>query len=832
MHPPEERRSFLEAASPDDPSLRDEVMSLLDADEMAEKEEFLEKPITSLTGLAEHLQNADPEPPNRLIGTEIGPYHLSRFLGHGGMGDVYLVFREEPYRQQLALKIIRPGMDTREVTRRFEMERQILASLNHTNIARLFDGGVTSEGLPYFAMEYVDGIPITEYANGRSMTVQERLRLFQDVCRAAHHAHQNLVIHRDLKPSNILVTSDGVPKLLDFGIAKLLNPNLGPVDAPVTRTEIRAMTPEYASPEQARGESLTTSSDIYSLGVILYELLAGQRPYYFRKKTSEEIVSVLYDSEPAAPSAVVTKVRTIGKEKSIEIVPEEIGRRRGMTPERLSRQLAGDLDNITLMAMRKEPERRYKSAEQMADDIERYLEGEPVLAHRDSRGYRLRKYVGRHKIGVIAAGIIALLILVGSVITVYQGNQILEERDRARLEAKRSHEVTDFLVGLFEASDPSYAPGETVTAEQLLEHGAEKVAVELDDEPSIQATLYHVIGTAYVNLGEYKSAQRILQRSLALRRNLPDERRAMARTLFALGMSHEVIASFDEAHKYYAENLQILSESGPKTATDYIVTLYHLGIVSHFRGESDRADSLFTEWEELYATVPDKSDPALSPATYGMARVYFARQEFGKAREYATSALGSMSREHGALHADVLNARGMFASILLALGEEEKARETALDVLSGLKQVYPNGHRDIASTNEVLGRIHSALGEYEKAERYYRRSVELWSTSIYGDTLNTGLASASLADFYYERSRFREAYDAYLRAYRAASSSLGEDNIVTLRIEISVAQSLGALGRDIEAREILTSNLAALRKQRDEDHHLVQRSKKVLSSLD
>ncbi len=833
MHPPEERASFLEAACPDDPSLLEEVQSLLQADAEADGREFLEKPITSLTGLTEHLQNADNEPPNRLIGTEIGPYSVIRFIGHGGMGDVYLVQRDEPFRQQLALKIIRPGMDTREVTRRFEMERQILASLNHPNIGRLFDGGVTADGLPYFAMEFVDGTPITGYADARSMAISDRLRLFQDVCRAVHHAHQNLVIHRDLKPSNILVTGDRIPKLLDFGIAKLLNPHLGPVDAPITSTNVRAMTPEYASPEQAMGESLTTASDIYSLGVILYELLSGQRPYYFRRKTSEEIASVLHDSDPLPPSSVIARPRTIKRgTESVAIDPATVSRARGLTPERLRKRLEGDLDNIVLMAMKKEPERRYKSAEQMADDIERYIEGKPIIAHRDSPGYRLRKYVQRHRVQAIATSIILFLLIIGSVVTVYQANQVLHERDRARLEADRSEEVTRFLVSLFEASDPSYAPGETLTAAGLLENGAEKIDLELTDQPSIQATLYTVIGTAYVNLGEYDRADKILRKSLKILRERPGEEENLAQTLYLLGLANEAMTSFDEAVGYYSEGLEIEARRGSLTTPTYIVGLYHLGIVTHFRGDQGRADSLFDQWESLYKQVTDHSDPELAEATFGMARVYFARREFEKAEEYVTAALDSWLSRYGPWHANVASTQMLLGSVQLALGEKEKAEATTLQALEKLERLYPGGHRDIATTYEQLGRVYTELDEPDRAEEYFRHAIDLWNNSSYGDSLSTALARANLANFYLTTRRYQSAREQFGISYSVLRIILGEKNLVTTRIRISLAESLIGLGDIGEARTLLTSSIERLQQDRDDTHPLLRKARRLLDSID
>ncbi|HMB89835.1 MAG TPA: serine/threonine-protein kinase, partial [Rhodothermales bacterium] len=449
MHPPGERTAFLDAACADDPTLRQELESLLAADDEAEAEAFMGTPAASLTGGFSEGVAASPSH-DTLIGQQVGAYMVRRRLGSGGMGDVYLAERSKPFRSYVAIKIIRRGMDTREVLLRFEMERQILAALNHSHIARLLDGGMTDDGLPYFAMEYVEGEPITAYCDKNRLNVEERLHLFQVVCQAVQFAHQNLIIHRDLKPSNILVTKEGTVKLLDFGIAKLLNPGMSPVTMPVTRTELRLMTPEYASPEQVRGEPLTTASDEYSLGVILYELLTGHRPYRLTQRTQAEIIEAVCQQDPERPSTRVTKTEQIRRADGTteEITPETVGSLRAVPVERLRRRLKGDLDNIVLMALRKEPDRRYESAAALGQDLERYLAGQPVMAHRDTRSYRLRKFVQRHRVAVVA-GIVVLVSLVGGLgTTLWQASEARQERDRAQIEAQKAEEVKEFLLSL------------------------------------------------------------------------------------------------------------------------------------------------------------------------------------------------------------------------------------------------------------------------------------------------------------------------------------------------------------------------------------------------
>lgn len=367
----------------------------------------------------------------------VGSYRILRELGHGGMGVVYLATRDDVALNRLvALKLVHRGMASPGVLERFERERQVLGALNHPNIARLLDGGTSDRGEPYFVMEYVEGRPIDEYCDARRLTIGERLALFRQVCAAVHHAHQNLVVHRDIKPRNILVTAEGVPKLLDFGIAKLLNPSMAPsLEAP-TQTGLRLMTPEYASPEQVKGLPITTATDVYSLGVVLFELLTGHRPYRLRTRIYHEVERIICEEEPQKPSTAITRVEAVdhGADAAPDgaaapskhaggsqmITPEAVGRARRERPPRLRRALEGDIDNIVLMALRKEPQRRYASVEQFAEDIRRHLEGHTVIARADTPGYRAAKFVRRHRAAVLSAGLVTVALLAGLTTTLWQ----------------------------------------------------------------------------------------------------------------------------------------------------------------------------------------------------------------------------------------------------------------------------------------------------------------------------------------------------------------------------------------------------------------------------
>jgi WD40 repeat protein/tRNA A-37 threonylcarbamoyl transferase component Bud32 len=419
--------AFLDQACAGDESLRQEVESLLASDEQAG--DFLNTPALKIA-----MDEIADEQARSLVGRQLGHYRLLSQLGAGGMGEVYLAERaDDQYRKQVAIKLVKRGMDTDNILRRFRHERQILAALDHPNIARLLDGGVSEDGLPYFVMEFIAGRPITEYCDSHQLSTEARLKLFRQVCDAVHYAHQNLVVHRDLKPGNILVTEEGAPRLLDFGIAKVFNPELASPTLDLTAPEIRLMTPEYASPEQVRGEPITTASDIYSLGVVLYELLTGHHPYRTRNVRLSEIIRIVCEKEPEKPSAIIGRVEEIpGADGPRPITPESVGQTREGQSEKLRRRLAGDVDNIVLMALCKEPQRRYGSVMQFSEDVRRHLEGLPVIARKDTLGYRSAKFLQRHKAGVAATALFLTLVIGFIVSLAVKSAQVTSERDNNR----------------------------------------------------------------------------------------------------------------------------------------------------------------------------------------------------------------------------------------------------------------------------------------------------------------------------------------------------------------------------------------------------------------
>jgi len=506
---PPARGERLARLAAEDAELGRVVAALLEADEAAG--EFLSAPVaaSARTLVDEWVDGGAPAGAGRTI----GPWRLLAPLGRGGMGEVWEVERVDgQFEQRAALKLLRPGMDSDEIVARFLRERQILARLVHPGIARLLDGGRAADGRPFLVLEKVDGATVTEHCRAAGLGVDERVRLIAEACDAVESAHRQLVVHRDLKPSNILVTREGRVQLLDFGIAKLLDDTGG--EAALTRTGLGALTPAYAAPEQILGEPVTTATDVYSLGVVLYELLVGALPHRRAGRTGAALAAELTRESVPRPSAQARRGAAAGAG--------------GRELRRLERQLRGDLDTILLKALARDPERRYASAAALGDDLRRFLAGRPVLARPDTAAYRVGKFVRRHWIGVASASLVVVSLAIGFVAAAWQARRAEASSRAAAAEARRAERTKEFLISLFEVADPTKSGGETVTARQLLEQGASRLATELASEPELRADLLEAVARIEASLGLLDAAERSVETALALRTGADAPRRASA----------------------------------------------------------------------------------------------------------------------------------------------------------------------------------------------------------------------------------------------------------------------------------------------------------------
>jgi non-specific serine/threonine protein kinase/serine/threonine-protein kinase len=514
---PAERIAYLDRSYATDPSLRDDLEPLLDSQQRL-KDQFLDQ--ANLATAAATLVSPDE---NFWVGRRVGPYQVVEQIGVGGMGEVYRAFRaDDQYKKVVALKFVRAGQYSSEVFSRFKNERQILAGLDHSNLAKLLDGGTSDEGMPYFVMELIEGRPITEYCDERGLSTRERLSLFLQVCAGVHYAHQRLIIHRDIKPGNILVTSDGIPKLLDFGIAKIVESGQD-ADMRVTMTGFRVLTPRYASPEQIQGEAMTIATDVYSLGVVLYELLTGRSPYGLVNGSTQEFAREVCQKEPQKPSSAILRSQGVG-EGNAENRP---GARAKVSSEKLRKRLRGDIDNIVLMALRKEPSRRYASANDLGEDIRRHLESVPVHARNDSAWYRTTKFVARHKAAVAASVLMVIALMTGLVVTLHEARVARVERARAERRFNDVRKLANSL--MFEVHDSIRDLPGTLPARKLLVNRALEYLDSLSQEASGDTDLQRELAAAYdrvgdllgysgaANLGDYAGALKSYEKALAIR---------------------------------------------------------------------------------------------------------------------------------------------------------------------------------------------------------------------------------------------------------------------------------------------------------------------------
>ncbi len=664
------RDAWLTGACDGDADLRREVEALLAADAACSAADFLQGRISAaVEAMVDGVEASR-------VGEVIGPYRLTGELGRGGMGRVYRAERvDRQYRAEVAIKFVQGALANPALVARFRAERQILSDLNHPGIARLLDGGGAADGTPFLVMECIDGLPIDQYCETRGLGLRARLQLFLRVCRAVEYAHQALVVHRDLKPSNILVTGAGEPKLLDFGIAKLVDPGAAEEET----TVLRALTPAYASPEQARGARVTVASDVYSLGVVLFRLLAGREPFQLKGLSPGEVERVLTEVEAERPSAAAGRATEAG-----------------LPPRPWARALAGDLDTIVQKAMGKTPAERYPSVAALREDLERHLDGRPVLARPARAGYRLGKFVRRHR-REVAAAVVVLAAVVA--LTAWYVGRVAAERDRARQEAAKATEVAGFLQQLFEVNDPEESRGETITARELLDSAAGRVDRDLAGQPEVQATMFRVIGTTYASLGLSERALRPLRHALERERALhqaphPD----IATAALALGTTLQDIGEVDTAGALlaaaYADRKALF---GPVSA-EAAEAAGHLGYLRETVGDYAAAESLWTEALRVSRKVYPPGDPAITKVLVelgGMLRRLQRRQE---AEPLLREGLAAQRARFGEQNLEVSATERNLAALLRDQGGYVEAESLYLQSLATRKKILGENHPEYANT--------------------------------------------------------------------------------------------------------------------------------------
>jgi eukaryotic-like serine/threonine-protein kinase len=748
-----------------DDSLRREVEKLL-AQDRPESSFLEESPLNVIS--------SPDDGQGDFIGRRIGPYRLTEEIGRGGMGAVYKAVRDDDqYQTEVAIKLIKRGMDTDFILRRFRNERQILANLNHPNIARLLDGGTTTDGLPYFVMERIEGRPLDDYCDEHKLSTTERLKLFRSVCSAVQYAHQHLVIHRDLKPTNILITKDGTAKLLDFGIAKLLQPESDAPPTFVTATELRAMTPEYASPEQVKGDPITTSSDVYSLGVLLYELLTGRRPYRFKTRRADEVARVISEVEPMKPSLATA-------DRGMRNADSERGLSRETTINQQSevrnlKSLQGDIDNIVLKALRKEPERRYSSVDQLSEDIRRHLEGLPVSARKDTVSYRTQKFVQRHRAAVLAASLIVLALICGMAATLWQARVAQRERSRAE---RRFNDVrilaNSFMFEFHDEIDKGPLKAKQLVVKKALEY-LDSLAKEAGSDRGLQrelATAYFRIATIQgggllSNLNDTKGALESHRKALAIREALAKLEPGNSEILFELATSYDftgeliavVLIKPAEALNYFRKTQTILEplvaanpgrrEFRQELASAYRAISEASGNVNELSPEDRRAalelqPKAIEIYEALAVEFPTDLELRRRLASIyssqgirlnGEGKLAESVEAFRKGLK-VNEALIAADNNNVSYRRDAVVTLSNIGVALLKLGDRPGSLDHALRALVIYKELAEadkndgNARKDLAIGYRNLGQVSADAGDKAGSAESYRQAVGIFEDLV------------------------------------------------------------------------------------------------------
>jgi eukaryotic-like serine/threonine-protein kinase len=807
---PAERRDWLLKHWGQDAELCREVESLLAAE--AESSNFLSK---TNFGRALGLLLTDTEESRE--GQRMGRYRIVREIGRGGMGVVYLAVRDDDqFRQTVAVKVVKRGLDTDDILRRFRNERQILASLNHKNIAKLLDGDESEDGLPYFVMEYVEGLPLLQYCNEHGLSVTERLQLFRRICSAVQHAHQNLVIHRDLKPSNILVTADGEPKLLDFGVAKLLNPEFA--GAALTETHaFRVMTPEYASPEQVRGRHVTTATDIYSLGVVLYELLTGVRPYKLKDTSPEELSRAICDSEPSKPSDAAS-----GEQRSDPLPSADSGRKKeARSDARNPKALRGDLDNIVLKALRKEPERRYKSVEQFSEDIRRHLEGLPVSARKDTFAYRASKFIVRHRDAVAAASLIALAVIASLIIALWQAERARQQRDLAQQERSRAERINQFLQRMLSFSNQSItsvspvAQRRDVTVNEMLDQIAPQIETELADQPEVRAQVLRTIGSAYASQGQYDAAEKNLRAALdAQTRLYGEESVEAAATMVELGVLSYRQATFDEAIRlseasrllekavtFYRKQRQ--ANSSEYSAAKLAQALDYLGVVKFYQGDAKAALSHLNEALQIAsgANLQGNERGVLASIKTNLGALLVLSGDIEKGENLLRESLAEF-RQISSQPRWELGATLVFLGV--AASNKNQPDEADKYLLEGeliYRQTLGDSNPYLASALERHAAALMLKNDLKAAEKKARESLAMYQ-NLSSNKAGIARPAGTLGDILVKAGRAREGEGYYRQALAVYEQQATKNHLVIAQLKIRLSQSLLAQNRRAEAEAL------------------------------
>lgn len=807
-----ERDAYLAELRAQDPQFAEQVEQLLEPDDDA----WVRR---SVSRAAESLSTAvDP-----WIDRTIGVYRIRERIAEGGMGAVFLAERTDAeFEQTVAIKVMSSRQVQRGAVDQFRAERQILASLAHPYIAAMFDGGTTDEDIPFFVMEFVDGRPIDSYCDAKNLSLEACLNLFMKVCEAVDFAHRNLIVHRDIKPQNILVTADGTPKLLDFGIAKLIDANSLELDGQLTQAGLRALTPEYASPEQVTGERITTSSDIYSLGVLLYRLLSGRLPYETAKATPAEMQHAIVHTDPPRPSRAVTRLSPTRERLS----EAEI--------RNLKRRLTGDLDNIILMMLAKDTSHRYGSVQAVAEDIARYLDHRPVAARAPSWGYVAGKFLKRNA-ALVAVSTVAIAILAGVVGTYTV--QLEAERDAATTEAAISAEVTQFVVRLFEGANPTKAKPDDISPRSLLDTGRATVREELNTSPQVLARMLGVLSEAYAGMDVSEEAITLAKEALAMEISNKASNLSVARARAQLAFALTLAKRLEEARPIFEQALPAFRNPSPELAVNAISVHNRYGILLMQLREGEAAEAVLTEqlkhvadgvdvpkWLhqsllsnlasvlrtqgrtaeamthmlaalEIYEQRNSPNDYEAGMLNFNLANSYEEQVQFEKALHHMQQAVEHFENGLGKNHTNTATAIAERGQIYSELDRNKEAERDIRDAIARFSQAYHPEHPAVGQSWHFLGTLYwRRLENLDGATEHYTRALNTYNAGLRATHPLKVYALAAIGGIKYDQGAWQEALEYQQRALEVSAAEMPEDHQQVVYIHQTLGRIHHALG--------------------------------------
>jgi eukaryotic-like serine/threonine-protein kinase len=842
--PEPEQRVFLKAACGDDDVLVADVLALVEED--ARGTSLLDRDLAQVA-----QQVLDEASSTALPFKEFGPYRIKQALGEGGMGVVYLAERID-LGSLVAIKLLRDAWLSPARRERFASEQRTLAQLNHPSIARLYDADTLDDGTPWFVMEYVEGVPLTDYCAGHTCSIEQRLQLFRAVCEAVQYAHQHAVIHRDLKPSNILVKPDGSIRLLDFGIAKQVESLETPTSKDQTLTGLRLMTPAYAAPEQIRGDRVGVQTDVYSLGVILYELLAGELPHDLSRLTPGEAETMIVGHDPEKPSTVAKRVAHPTHRNPI--IPAA------------SKTAWADLDVLCLTAMHKDVQRRYPSVEALIRDIDHYLNAEPLEARPDSFQYRLGKFVRRNRRAVSA---VALVFTVAVSLVIFFTVRLAKARNAALDEAARTQRIQRFMMNLFQGGDQSVGPGDSMRVVTLLDRGVQE-AQSLNGDPKVQAELYQTLGTIYDQLGKFDQADSLLRSALDRRKALfGSDSTEVAESLVALGQLRSDQAQYEEAEKFVRQGLEMDKRHLPPTQPRVGKATYTLGEILENEGKYEQAISALNQAVAIQS-VPGGSKNDLAESLTELANTQFYaghldisnslnqrvlamdRQLYGDRhpnvaedlinlgaiqsewghfpeteRDYR-QALDIIEGFYGKVHPETASVMTLLGRSLNNQGRFNEAAEVLREALGILERVYGQVHPRVASALGELGKIAMQQGKLDEAEADFRRQADIYREVYKGKHYYIGSALANLGGVYVERKQYPRAEQSFREALQIYGETLPADHLNVAIVRVKLGRALISQHRYTDAEAQSLAGYEILMKQANPPANWLQNARKDL----